>query len=1194
MCHPDDIIYLCRMRLKRLIIKGFKSFADETVINFDENLIGIVGPNGSGKSNIVDSIRWVLGEQKTKELRLEAMSDVIFNGSKDRKEGKIAKVTLIFDNTKHILPTEFNEVSIGRVLYRNGTSEYLLNNVSCRKKDITNLFIDSGIGSNSYAIISLNMVEDILHDSGGSRRHMIEQAAGISKYKARKKETLSKLRGTIEDLDRVKDLLYEIEKNMALFERQAKRTERFNKLKEDYKELSIKISHIEVKDLNEKYLEIENKLNKEKDARVKINSELARDEALLQQLKSNIIDSEKSLNTDQQSYNQLIEQLGQVENEKNLTIQKLQNSKDRIREIDNGIDTLLTEKDQSVTKKGEKEQECDTLHKELSKVQKEYEDINDDYQKKSVQYESLREREKQLQSALYSQQNLKENLGREVESLSTRRAILESDIVGIESRSKHLKTELGEVEKVLTSHNDLIDTRSIDIEKFEKELEDLENEVTELNSKINEMTKVQNESDVKSSGIEQRIQFLQNIIENNEGMPESVKHILQEKKLKFPVLSDVIEIEKEEYIEIAELYLEPWFYYILVGSRAEASKVIEQVKGAQKGKVNIAILDEIISPQPQASKNGLLPLSDVINVKSKYQPFLNSVAENVFISPKIYDHSSDSYPKDKVVLFPKDYLISAYGKLYGGSRSLFEGIHLGRKQQLEKLHLKLKNLKQDVLDNQDKIDAENRRLEELKSKISERRLTLAELKLQFDLDKSKLYEVQSKIGNINSNYSELEALLEAKKAEISSVNSDLSLKSLEYDSLKNQNMEDLDDKSLALEVEVAHNSYIQARAQRDDMQSTLYGQKSKTDLAVKDLELIKTSILSIDTRMSKMQEEQEAQKNLVIQYESDLEKIKGDLESKYVEKEEIQKKLSSYEDTYYKEKGKIFELEKGISELRNKIYSKDQLINSLNDKFVNTGFEIKAIHERNSIEFGIEINSSDFPQEYEVENVDELKTKKGKIFDRIRSFGEINPMAITAYNEIKERHDEISKERDDIISAKTSLEETIAEIESTASRKFNEALNDIRINFKDVFQNLFSDDDDCDIVLLDNEDPLEAKIEIIAKPKGKRPKSINLLSGGEKTLTAASFLFALYLLKPAPFCIFDEVDAPLDDVNILKFNRLIRKFSDDSQFIIITHNKLTMQEVDVLYGVYLKEQGVSGLSAVDFRTYDHTEMVAAS
>jgi len=212
------------MRLKRLSIKGFKSFADDTDIHFDENLIGIVGPNGSGKSNVVDAIRWVLGEQKTSELRLESMSDVLFNGTKARKPGKVAKVTLSFDNTKNILPTEYNEVSISRIIYRNGNSEYQLNGVTCRKKDITSLFMDSGIGSNSYAIISLNMVEDILHDNGGYRRGMIEQAAGIAKYKARKKETLSKLRSTTEDLDRVQDLLFEIEKNMASFERQAKRT----------------------------------------------------------------------------------------------------------------------------------------------------------------------------------------------------------------------------------------------------------------------------------------------------------------------------------------------------------------------------------------------------------------------------------------------------------------------------------------------------------------------------------------------------------------------------------------------------------------------------------------------------------------------------------------------------------------------------------------------------------------------------------------------------------------------------------------------------------------------------------------------------------------------------------------------------------------------------------------------------------
>ena len=354
------------------------------------------------------------------------------------------------------------------------------------------------------------------------------------------------------------------------------------------------------------------------------------------------------------------------------------------------------------------------------------------------------------------------------------------------------------------------------------------------------------------------------------------------------------------------------------------------------------------------------------------------------------------------------------------------------------------------------------------------------------------------------------------------------------------------------------------------------------------------NVSDIEARIVELQEEGKLHEEVIIKSEGELEELKKLLETQYSKKSEIQNKLSAYEDTYYKEKGKIFELEKEITKSRSDLYSKDQLIVSINEEHTNIGFEIKGIHERNSIEFGIQIDESVVHEEDEEVNLEELKGTKEKIFDRIRSFGEINPMAITAYNEIKERHDEISKERDDILDAKSSLEQTIAEIEKTASERFNDALDKIRRNFKDVFQSLFSEDDDCDIVLLDSDDPLEAKIEIVAKPKGKKPKSINQLSGGEKTLTASSFLFSLYLLKPAPFCIFDEVDAPLDDVNVLKFNKLIRSFSKESQFIIITHNKLTMQEVDILYGVYLKEQGVSGLSAVDFRTYDQTEMVAIS
>lgn len=1183
------------MRLKRLTIKGFKSFADQTDIHFNEDLIGIVGPNGSGKSNVVDSIRWVLGEQKTKELRLESMSDVLFNGTKARKPGKVAKVTLSFDNTKNILPTEYNEVSISRVLYRNGNSEYLLNNVACRKKDITNLFIDSGIGSNSYAIISLNMVEDILHDNGGSRRAMIEQAAGISKYKVRKKETLNKLRATTEDLDRVQDLLFEIEKNMASFERQAKRTERFNVLKQDYKELSIKISHIAVRELNIKYQELKKTLEQEKDERLKINTSLTNDEALLQQLKTDILKYEKSLSEDQQQFNKLIEDLGKIENNKNLALQRLQSAKDRVEELSKSAAQL----NQSIATTQKNVDDAKSVVDELKVNLKTYEDkfdfANLEFLKHSESYDILRQREKEIKSAITANQLAKETVGREVEALTTRKSILETDIKTLAERvalisndGKADKTSLEALEKEIAT----LTEASVNAEEAVKEGE---TDIETANTAITSFSAEGNSKQVDLSSIQQRMKFLQNIIENNEGLPESVKFVLKENEQKFQVLSDLIEIKDVQYTKIVELYLESVIHYIVADTRQDAIKLYEQVRGAQKGKINIAVLDEIKPTSNTAGAADLIPLSEVIKVDAKYQALLEMVCKDTFISKVSYKDSSVNFNSfGGIVLFPNDYLVLSQGKVYGGSNTLFEGVQLGRKKMLEKLEKQAEKLATDLANHKSELDKKKQAAQESQVALRDKRTKLSEARGHLDREKSKLYQIKSKIDNQLGNIDQLEKQSAAKQEELKTVSQTLEVKRVRYEELESVKVDDLSDKELALKIEEAHKLYISFNAAKENAQSALFEERSKYNMAEKDVQFFSNSISSIHERIEQMKAEEATQKELITTTEASLEETKASLETQYTRKKELQSKLSEYEDTYYKEKGRIFELEKQISELRSSLYQKDQSITTQSEQFNNLGFEIKGIHERNSIEFGIEIKETEFPEEYEGLDLETLKTKKNRINDRIRNYGEINPMAITAYNEIKGRHDQISKERNDILDAQASLEETIAEIEKTAAEKFYEALDLIRINFKEVFQSLFSDDDSCDIVLLDNEDPLEAKIEIVAKPKGKRPKSINLLSGGEKTLTAASFLFALYLLKPAPFCIFDEVDAPLDDVNCLKFNKLIKQFSKQSQFITITHNKLTMSEVDILYGVYLKELGVSGVSAVDFRTYDQTEIEVVS
>lgn len=1183
------------MRLKSLTIKGFKSFADDTEINFSENLIGIVGPNGSGKSNIVDAVRWVLGEQKTSELRLETMSDVLFNGSKDRKEGKVARVTLSFDNTKHILPTEYSEVSISRVLYRDGNSEYRLNNVPCRKKDIVSLFVDSGIGSDSYAIISLNMVEDILHDKGGYRRKMIEQAAGISKYKIRKQETLNKLKGAGEDLNRVDDLLFEIDKNMSSFERQAKRTEKYNRLKGDYRDKSIKLAHLEVKELKELYEQLKLRLVSEKDERNRLNTEILQDEAILQQLKLDIIQFEKSLNEDQQKFNQLIELLSKAENDKNLIAQRIDSNKEKFGSAERKIielsNSILTIKNQLEEAKSSES----TISAKLTSAEEEFAILDQKHRTLAALYEDLREQEKVIKKELHSNQDRKNALIREQEALYARKTLTAADvellhqkIVSTNTDFPQKKTALDAVKLELSNLDQLIDKSEFIISDKEGELKDLNDSLLKSTDELNKLL-------LEKSSLEQRIKFLLNVIENNEGLPESVKFIISENKHKNLSFSDILEVKEDKYLKIVELFLEPFLYHVMAENRTKALSYYKSVRDAQKGKLHIFVLDEIEKNDKQ-QHHGVVASTvrflDILKYESKYDALMQRIGSLVFISELPYERFDfANLAHDMTVLFPDEFLIYTRGKIFGGSNTLFEGVQLGRKKLVEKLSQKIAEVELASESKQEQIQVSKKNVVGVQENLKSERNRQIEIKRNRDQKSREEFQLGSTIQSIKENLDQWQQQIGIKTEQIQLISSSQKEVELRLEELSKVDLSRLTDSELSKKIEETHREYLKLTSQKDQSQYELFELRNTHNSLKREIAFNTEQLKQIDLQIASLNAELESSRQSDVILTADKWNKSLELEGLYEKKANYQKEISSREDGYYKEKGKIFEIEKKIAEQRAKIHRSDDLISSLSEKYNETGFGIKSIFERNSIEFGLEIEAESEIELNEGENLESLKAEKEKIHDRIRSFGEINPLAITAYNEIKIRYDHIFHEREDVLKAKADLEKTIEEIEIRAADKFNSSLEQIRINFKKVFQGLFSDDDDCDIVLLDSDSPLEAMIEIVAKPKGKKPRSISQLSGGEKTLTAASFLFALYLLKPAPFCIFDEVDAPLDDVNVLKFNKLVRKFSEDSQFIIITHNKLTMSEVDILYGVFLKEPGVSGVGAVDFREYEQTDIL---
>lgn len=1178
------------MRLKSLHIKGFKSFANETILNFSEDVIGVVGPNGSGKSNIVDAIRWVLGEQKSKELRLEAMSDVIFNGTKTKKEAATATVALTFDNTKNLLPTEYQTVTISRTLFRSGESEYRLNNVSCRLKDINSLFLDTGIGSNSYAIIALGMVDDILADKENSRRRMFEQAAGVSKYKIRKRETLNKLKGATEDLNRIDDLLFEIEGNLKSLEKQAKRTQKYFDLKGEYKELSIKHAVISIHHLKQKYKGISDQLVKDQDIYRENDSRLYKFQALLEKEKKANSDKENALSDHQKKLNELVYQIRTREGDKGLLTQKIgfkkQNKEQLTRIIgENELELEKAKSESSLlqTRIVSENEQLDLLKSVLSVSKETYDLVKSEYNTAKLSFD-IRQKEKQdLERQLFDfektiaiYKNSIENFEREAlrikETLSGKEKENTTFRVELDALSENLDIKNKELSILLQNENN----RKLKIAEKETKREKLNDELNKINRNIDSK---QNEYDL-----------LKSMIDNFEGFPESIKFLNEHWRKDLVILSDILDVQ-EKYKAPVELFLDHYLNYFIVDTINDGIQGISLLKNSQKGKAHFFLLDRIPSEKitQNVDSGHMIKAIDVVSVEDKYKHLIASLLGNVLI----FDGEVDQFQgaeKNTTVISSNGTFLQQGFSISGGSVGLFEGKKIGRKQNLEKLALFLdENNNSKILLNEE-LKGVKKELETLKS--SDYNALIEKLKKEVQRIEQDKIRLQHQMNSFEQLKAESENKIKLSSDQVKELMDRISLADQQMKSIRTRIINlDKPEEGKETDIDILSERMSNSSEQFNNDNINLIRHQNLIGNFVKDKEFrdLKISELTIKTESDRNKLLAEDRERIDI--EDQLIKIDTELQILYVEKKNFQSSLGEAEQDYFKAKNTITELDDQIRSLTKDQSQLQQSIQNMKDQFTEQKFQIQSVGERLRIEFNVSINDIINQEADKSADYQDLSEELEKLKVRMQSYGDINPLAVDAFNEMKQRYDNINIQRKDILEAKDSLMDTIKEIESTATHQFMDAFTKVRENFIEVFRSLFTEDDTCDLVLLDPSNPLESEIEIIAKPKGKKPKSLSQLSGGEKTLTATALLFALYLLKPAPFCIFDEVDAPLDDANIQKFNKIIQKFSKDSQFIIVTHNKSTMAEVDVLYGVYMIEPGVSGVSAVDFRSLKHEPVI---
>jgi chromosome segregation protein len=1175
------------VRLKSLDIKGFKSFADKTQILLDNPITGIVGPNGCGKSNIIDAIRWVIGEHKIKSLRSDNLEDLVFNGSRSRSASGMAEVSLTFENTRNLLPTEFTTVTITRKFYKSGESEYRLNDVSCRLKDIHNLFLDTGVSNDSYAIIELGMVDDIIKDKEGSRRRMLEQAAGISIYKTRKKEAKQKLDATQQDLSRIEDLLFEIGNNLRTLESQARKAERYFQIKNEYKDISVELAKASLEEFNEKYQELNEQHETEQDKKLKIETEISGDEAVIEADKVKLVQKEQELNGLQKQFNELVNRIRQLESDKKLAAQRLDHLQDR----EKSLNQFLSNADEQLKQLKESisfaEQQITAESESLEEQRDQLENLRNTLDEKRETFDVKKRKLEEERHNLQQFQRRQFDAEKKVAVADTSVMNLQRSMQQIQEEKAQRALQIAQLNREKQDTDDHLQQKQDDLQSLVTRHEEVKSKILESQEQLETLRARSVEENRKLDARRNEHDLLKSLVDSLEGYPDSIKFLKKNKEWNSnaPLLSDVF-VVKDEYRTALEYVLDSYLNYYVVKDVEEAAQAVRLLENNKKGKANFFLLDQFNQEQNNNStkpQEGLVPALSVIQVDDQYQALAQHLLGHVYIADHTDVLTGTEVHNGNVIIEKNGKTLRGKYNLGGGSIGLFEGNKIGRAKNLERLAADIESLtastaklKQQIADTQTQITGFNqalndRAIEQSRNEINKLNNQAINLSHRIENFEHLNLTGEKRLQDLQDQFSELQEGISDTRTELEEITEQL------------QSLQAAIQKA-AEEFAAVEQDFNMATQQYNNQNIQYTRQQSKIENLKQEFSFRNNQLTDLERQITSNKDQLKETAAQIGETSGKLHFGDNELYELMQKKDVDERSLSEKDRAYYEFRNAISEHESKISRQRREKEQAETLLNGIREKLGAMKLQVAGMKERLNVEFKVDLEVILEEGRKNEMTVDELNAEADRLKKRLENIGEINPTAIEAYGEMKVRHDFIVDQKTDLEEAHNTLMATIEEIEQTANSKFKETFDAVRANFVQVFKALFTEEDAADLKLTDPDNIADSGIEIYAQPKGKRPSTLTQLSGGEKTLTSTAFLFAIYLIKPAPFCILDEVDAPLDDANVGKFTQMIRKFSDNSQFIIVTHNKQTMAAVDVIYGVTMQEAGVSKLVPVDFRS----------
>ncbi|MCH5584973.1 chromosome segregation protein SMC [Shimazuella sp. AN120528] len=1187
------------MHLKRLEMSGFKSFASRTELEFVPGITAVVGPNGSGKSNVTDAIRWVLGEQSAKSLRGTKMEDVIFVGSDSRKPVGFCEVSITLDNTKRILPLDYAEVTVTRRVYRSGDSEYLLNRQACRLKDIQELFMDTGIGKEAYSMIGQGRIEEMISNKSEDRRAIFEEAAGIVKYKSRKKEAEKKLADAEQNLVRIRDLIHELRNQLEPLQKQAEHAQQFKAWQQELTEVEISFYVHKIETLHEEWTKTSQLVKQLKEQHISGASKQSKEEAELAQVKFQLVELEKKWEILQSELLDTSEKVEKADAEKQVWQERTKNRAEMEEKLQEQLKAYVAEYTTSEKERLAKQQQHQAKKLELSTLQDQMkaikftanQEIESEVSSTQIEWEKIKNEQVRDDSEKKYILNQCEEIEQEFATYQQEKQILNEEKKKLEQISNEIEQQIDAVEAELelkTTKANIFETEKIECLSEQK---NLHNQLLQLEKQL---VRIQSERDV-----------LQSMEQNHAGFFQGVKAVLENRSLTgiIGAVAELIQVPKK--VEVAmETALGGALQHVVVEDEAAARSAISFLKEKRLGRATFLPINVIKGrsiPEHDLAKlahiSGFLGVADdLVSTAVAYRPLCSQLLGNVLVTDnlatanKVAQVLSHRY---RVVTLEGD-VVNPGGSMTGGSRQNKTPNLLARSRQLEELNQQV----QQWLDKQEKLQADEKmQTERLASLENEWKIIQTNLNDLFAQQKDLDAKKQENQLQFKNNAHRLN-LIVIREEESNKKRAQLQQRLREMEDIQHNRMERLKELEVLLEQE----EFI--RKQQADEERERNTQL--TEYRIEEAKL-QQMISGLEEDLNRIEEAQ--QKNLTLQQNTEKEQQKL-LEMEDLSEEAWQRLLASLYQ--HQEAKKSLQLE--ISELRDErdacsqkhqelehiVYENSKLLRSYEEKLhqqevrVNR-LDVELNHLLQKLAEEYETSFEGAKEKYGVpENPAQAERKVRSLKQKLEQLGDVNIGAIEEYQRLTERLTFLTTQEDDLLQAKQQLYQMIAQMVSEMGKRFSDNFVLIREEFQDVFVKMFGGGR-ADLQLTDPNNLLDTGIEIVAQPPGKKLQQLSLLSGGERSLAALALLFAVLRIKPVPFCFLDEVDAALDEANLTRFTHYLQKFANQTQFIIITHRKHTMEGADVLYGITMQESGVSTLVSVKLEEYDESrEEVAAA